>query len=285
MKSIIMAIVFLAISLASWSQQSKTIIGILPFRSTFTTQTAYTRQVAELVTQAFISTGRFSLFDEERLGQLVVDNNLSSSLLNETTAAGFSKIAQTAGIRYLISGDLKLLETKLTTNILGNNAYTAHVIFSVQIVDANTGEMSQSKIFDSYAALGGYVNMSYDTEHNAVIKTIQLSRKPLENFISENFPMTFSITSIVEEKNNEALRVEVLGGKTHGIEKNQKLIVYAVETRIIKEKKYLKLKEIGSVKITEVQGEDISEGKVLTGGKEILTMFKADQGSLQCQTR
>ena len=285
MKKLILSFMLIFLSQAMIAQDSKIVLGILPFHSKLLGKNAYTREVSELVTQAFVGTGRFSLFDEYRLQQMLLENNLSSQNLNDMNAAGFCKIGQAAGIRYIVAGDLKLLETKQVTDLTGKTAYTAHVIFSVQYADVNTGAIGNVKSFDSYSGTGGLVNLSYDTEPNAVIKTIQLAKKSLEKFINENFSLIFSITGIIEEKNDEALKIEILGGKNAGLEKNMKLRVYSIESRIINGNKYRKRKEIGSVKITEVQGDQLSEAKVLSGGEEILRQFKMDPGNLECQTQ
>ena len=107
----------------------------------------------------------------------------------------------------------------------------------------------------------------------------------MEKFINENFPLTFPVTGIMEEKNDEAVKVEILGGKNLGLEKNMKLTVYTLQVRTINGNKYKKRKEIGSLKITEVQGDQLSEGKILSGGKDILHQFKLDPESLECQTQ
>ena len=285
MKKPILFFMLVFLSQAIIAQDSKIVLGILPFHSKLLGENVYTREVSELVTQAFVGTGRFSLFDEDRLKQMLLENNLSSQNLNDMNAAGFCKIGQAAGIRYIVTGDLKLLETKPLTDITGKPAYTAHVIFSVQYIDVTTGAIGNVKSFDSYTGTGGLVNLSYDTEPNAVIKTIQLAKKSLGKFISENFPLTFSITGMIEEKNDEALKIEILGGKNAGLEKSMKLRVYSIEIRTINGNNYRKRKEIGSVKITEVQGDQFSEAKVLSGGEEILRQFKLDARNLECQTQ
>jgi hypothetical protein len=285
MKKLIPLTLMLLFSLFMTAQDSKIVLGMLPFHSKLLGENAYTRQISELVTTAFVGTGRFSLFDEERLQQLLLDNKLSSKSLDDMNAAGFSKIGEAAGIRYIVAGDLKLLETKPATDITGKPAWTAHVIFTVQYIDVSSGAIGNIKSFDSYNGTGGLVNLSYDSEANAVIKTIQLAKKPMEKFIHDNFPVIFSLTGIMEEKNNEALKVEILGGKNAGLEKNDKLTVFSIEIRTINGNNYRKRKEIGSVKITEVQGDQLSEAKVLAGGEEILKQFKQDPAYLECETQ
>jgi len=202
--------------------------------------------------------------------------------VDPASANSYRNVGKSLGVQYIVYGNVRNLSTKPATSLTGGQAYTGHVIFTLKIVNVETGEIGELKEFDSYGAIGGYINLSYETDHNALLKTIQGMRRSVEKFIEESFPLTFPVTAILEEKNGEAILIEILGGKALGLDKNMKLTVYETSYREYDGRKVKKTREIGSVKITEVQGDDISEAKVVAGGKDILRAYQSNQKSINC---
>ena len=230
MKKILFLIIML-IGIHGFPQSSKTAICILPFHSDFSCSVEYINQITEVISQAFVASGRFSLYDADRLAQALKDSGLINKPVDPASENSYRNIGKSLGIQYFLSGNVKNLTTKQVTGLSGSPAYTAHVIFTLKIINVETGEIGELKSFDSYGAVGGYFNLSYETEHNALLKTIQLAKRPVEKFVDESFPLSFPVTAILDQKNDEALSIEILGGTSLGLEKNMKLSVYGISYR------------------------------------------------------
>jgi curli biogenesis system outer membrane secretion channel CsgG len=282
MKKILCIISFI-LAIHGFSQNAKTTIAILPFHTDFSYGREYINQISEMISQAFVSSGRFSLYDPDRLQQVLIDSNLVNLPVDPASENSYRNIGKSLGIQYFLSGNVKNISTKSVTNISGSDSYTGHIIFTLKIVNVETGEIGDLKEFDSYGAVGGFINMSYDTEHNALLKTIQSMKHAVEKFIGESLPVTFPVMSILQQKNGEASAIEILGGKNLGLVKNTKLTVQEITYRMYEGRSIRKIRNIGIVKISDVLGDDISEAKVLEGGKDILRAFQADPKSILCK--
>jgi hypothetical protein len=242
------------------------------------------KNISEMVSQSFAATGRFNLFDDDRLRQSMYDYNLLDVPVNESNAHSFCIIGNLLGIQYFVVANIKNVSTKAVIAVTGKPAYTAHMVFSLKLIDVATGKIGEVVEFDSYGALSGFVNMSYDTEQSAVLSTITGMKEDVTSFIDEQFPISFPLISIIGQKNNSAVKVEILGGKSMGLTKNVKLKVLLLTTVAYDGQQLEKRRQIGTVKITEVQGDQISEASVLDGGKEILEAFNTNNRSLVCET-
>lgn len=264
--------------------QSKKTVAILPFKSDYLFNASDQNAVADMVAMVFGNSGRFTIFDSDRLKQIISKNALQNSQIDESNANSFLELGNSLGIQYFIAGNIKNIATKSTLDLTNSVAFTAHITFSLKIINVSTGEIGNVKDFDSFGSIGGIVSLTYDTEQNAILKTIQLMKKSVSNFVNDNFPITFSLMSIISEKNGEAEMVEIMGGKSMGLSKGVKLKVINITQREFNGKIIEKRKEIGMIKITDVQGDDISEAKVVTGGKDITAAFKEKPTSLVCET-
>ncbi len=278
--------VFLLLSLNAVSQADKIVAAILPFRSDYNAgSVADQKNIAEMVTQSAASVGRFSLFDDDRFRQALTEGKVTGLPGDTTATVACINLCRSLGIHFLIAGNIKNISTKPTTDILGKTAYTAHVIFSLKLIDVVNGKTRIVKEFDSYGLIGGYVNMSYETEQNAILKTIQGMKRQVTSFLTDQFAVSFALVDVLQEKKGEAERVQLLGGTNLGLSKNMKLKVLRVKVLNYNGRDVTRRKQVGTVNVVEIQGEDISEAEVLEGGKEILAAFKEDPNCLVCETQ
>lgn len=285
MKKLLLLLICTLLGMQIASAQSKTVLAVLPFKSDYNAGTYADQQsIMELVTQAFVATGRFNIYDNNRIRLGFGDSIPENVNLSDIGSPALIQIGKTLGIEYFILGNVKNVSAKATTDLTNKTAYTGHVIFSLKLINVNTGEIGEVKTFDSYGAIGGYVNMTYETDQTAILKAIQSMKRPVTKFIEDNFPILFRIIDITEKKGGEALVVQMLGGESMGLEKNDKLTVIQLTTITVDGKQLIRRKVIGAVKVTEVQGDDISEAKVTDGGEAILKAFETDPKSLVCKT-
>ena len=277
-------IIFLVLSLGYETfGQDKTSIAILAFKSDYLFNTSDQNAVADMVALVFGNSGRFSIFDHDRLKQIIYEKGIQNGQIDESNANSFLDLGKSIGIQYFIAGNIKNIATRSTIDLTNSLAYTAQITFSLKIINVNTGDIGNAKDFDSFSSIGGIVSLTYDTEQNAILKTIQLMKKSVSNFVNDNFPVSFPLMNILSEKNGEAEIVEIMGGKSLGLNKNLKLKVICITQREFNGKIIEKRKEIGTLKITEVQGDEISEAKVLSGGKEISIAFKENPKKIVCE--
>jgi hypothetical protein len=284
-KMLLLLLGFLLVNQFVSGQTGKTVLAILPFKSDYNAgSTADQQSIVEMVTQAFVTTSRFNIYDNDRIRQSISDSIPPNALISDFSGPAFIRLGKALGIEYFILGNIKNISTKSTVDVSNNRSFTGHVIFSLKLISVASGEIGEVKTFDSYGAIGGYVNLSYDSEQAAILKSIQGMKKQVTKFIEENFPIIFHIIDIPEKKGGEAVKIQLMGGESMGLTKNEKLQVLQITTINFEGKTLVRKKVIGSVKVIDVQGDDISEAKVVDGGEAILKAFEADPKSVVCKT-
>ncbi len=93
------------------------------------------------------------------------------------------------------------------------------------------------------------------------------------NYYGHKYPWTGSIVEGASTKKDKQKEVYVSLGSAHRMYKDAKLIVYAVRTVAGRESR----SEIGTLKVEEVQGEDLSLCKVTHGGDKIKQAIDAGE--------
>jgi predicted transcriptional regulator len=111
----------------------------------------------------------------------------------------------------------------------------------------------------------------------AVLKAIKGIEDKVDNFVYENFPATFPIVEIQEKDSVEGYAIQVLiaGGSSYDLQVGDRLKVVEVTMVEVGEKKLERKKEIGELKITEVEDENFSSCSVESGGDEISKKIEA----------
>ncbi|HNY01710.1 MAG TPA: hypothetical protein PKG48_03945, partial [Bacteroidales bacterium] len=285
-KRFLILLLFLLLNHGLLAQEGKSVVAILPFRSDYGAGSqADQNNIAEMVAQSAVSTGRFTLFNEDRLKQYLAENKVAGAPGDSANTIAYINLCKSLGVHFLVAGNIKNISTKPTTDILGKTAYTAHVIFSLKLIDVMNEKTRIVKEFDSYGLIGGYVNMSYETEQNAILKTIQGLKRQVTTFFNDQFSVSFALVDVLREKKGEAERVQLLGGKNLGLSKNMKLKVLRVSVLTYNGREVTRRKQVGTLNVVEIQGEEVSEAEVLEGGKDILAAFKEDPKCLVCETQ
>lgn len=93
------------------------------------------------------------------------------------------------------------------------------------------------------------------------------------NYYGHKYPWTGSVVEGASTKKDKQKEVYVSLGSAHRMYKDAKLIVYAVRTVAGRESR----SEIGTLKVEEVQGEDLSLCKVTHGGDKIKQAIDAGE--------
>lgn len=261
--------------------QDKTSVGILPF--TFVSSSSkgpYVNSIQETVTNAFVKTKRFNIVDRSKMDALKREKELQKQ--EDFFDGAVVKQSASLGASYLISGHVISAQgdAMVSDDGKGNRTVTYKAKLSIQlkVIDVSTGQVISSETIEPKAgsSLLGAIGLGVSTEDEAVNKAIAKIEDKIDDFVSKNFPASFSIIEIQEKgSKGDAKRLLIAGGSGFGLEKGDKLRVVEVTTIEVDGKKLQRKKEIGVIKVAKIDDENFSQCTVSDGGLEIATKFDA----------
>ena len=158
----------------------------------------------------------------------------------------------------------------------GNVNYECDLSVNIRIVDVETSEVKYSDHWENKGLLNsGILNISLgaDSEGEAIDKAINELKKPIMNFLDKYYPIKGVIIDVVEQKRGEAKRVMLKMGSEDGVKEKSKYLVFESKTRQVGDEEVSYRKEIGELKVKEVNGAHVSIAKVRKGGDLILQKF------------
>lgn len=158
--------------------------------------------------------------------------------------------------------DCKVSEMGYTTDIpskknLSTGTITGHIDCLLQIKDAHTGELLESKSFKK----DGY-ELSIEAAMKEACKSV---RKEFRKYLNSRYPLRGEILEKGLTKKDKLKEAYINLGADLQVQKNMTFIVYEVKTVANREVKT----ELGKLKVTEVSGGDISLCKITKGGDKI----------------
>lgn len=278
--SIALILGFKFVSLA----QEKTCVGILPFTYIEGSATLQdVNSIQETVINAFVKTKRFNIVDRSKMDALKKEKELQKS--EDFIDGNVIKQGISLGANYLIAGHVisasaERMETspsKRTGNV--TVTYKAKLSIQLKVIDVATGQVINSESIDpqSGSTLGGMMGLAPSSAQAAVLKAIKGIEDKVDNFVYENFPATFPIVEIQEKDSVEGYAIQVLiaGGSAYDLQVGDRLKVVEVTMVEVGEKKLERKKEIGELKISEVEDENFSSCSVESGGDEISKKIEA----------
>lgn len=227
---------------------------------------------AEEVRNSVISninnTQRVELIDVASVPSLKVeeDRRKQEAAMSDGTAR--MGVMQQAGATHILQGFVSQIGIK-KSRTEGQNAhdfYSATVDYTLKIIDAATGKLATS----ADISLGhSMLDLSTgNTPQEAVAAVLKANKKKIRDFVDTNFKVKAQV--LAEEFTVDDDEIEtciVTLGSGQGISKGQMLIVSAVRFIAGRET----LKEVGTLKVTEVLADDLSQCKVTKGGKTMKT--------------
>lgn len=270
--------------------QEKTSVGILPF--TFVQGAAdfqNVNSIQETVTNAFVKTKRFSIVDRSKMDALKHEKELQKS--DDFLAGSVVEQGKNVGASYLISGHVisAQAEGMSTQDSKGNitTTYKAKLAISLKVIDVTTGQVITSETIEPKAGstLGGMFGLGASSGTDAITKSIKKIEDKIDDFVSRNFPISFSIAEIQEkDSKGSATTILLAGGSGFGLKKGDRLKVVELAEMEVNGKKMIRKKEIGEIKITKIEDENFSICSVNSGGDLINSKFEA-KGKLQVITK
>lgn len=164
--------------------------------------------------------------------------------------------------------DTPIYEISVTVNSLGTRIdlkktvkyYTGFVAVTLSLKNVLTNEIVTSPKFSEE-----YTNYGDITAESAVNKAIGYITVDVARYLNSTFPVSGSIIEHTGTKNDKQKEVYINLARNWGIPKGEKMSVYAVKTIGGKEAR----KNIGTIKVDEVMGDEVSLCKVIKGGSVI----------------
>lgn len=257
-----------AISCFMSAMAQKPVLYVEYFSYNSSISAATVEQIRSSVMTYINETHRVDLIDVASVPSLQVEaarRQSEASLGDETARIGEMK---QAGATHILQGYVSQLSTERRTTEGSNPTtyYKAVVAYTLKVIDAETGKLLTTKDIILGRGFGDMANGSSPDE--AVTAVLKSNRKKVGEFIDENFKLKAVVLG--EEftvKGDEIETCVITLGSDNGIEKGQPAEVFVV--RMVAGRESQKL--IGSLKVTEVLAGDLSQCKVIKGGKEMKT--------------
>ena len=139
--------------------------------------------------------------------------------------------------------------------------YKALIGITMQVKDAKTDEIHASPTFNVTETDLSWI----ETEDGAMVKALDRLSYYVNRYFNRWFPLRAHVLEGARDKKDKQKEVYIDLGSAEGAYKGLHMGVYTVKTVAGKEAK----KQIGKLKIEDVQGDDISLCKVQSGGRDI----------------
>ena len=280
-RQIFVLLVLLTLSNYSFGQ-NKTLIGIVPFKSSSSGNEYYSRNdnsseyktaIQDAVSDAFLKTKRFSLVEREKMEQLKSEKNLQKE--EDFIDGTVIEQSKSLGAQFVVLGNVTKakVEDKQTNLILVSaSSRVCEIAFNIRIVDVSTGEIVASNSF-SKSSKG----------KNAFEIGLNEIKPEIEKFITDNFKLTASIASIEEKNSNgDATKVLISGGSSTGVIEKNEFKIFEVSQLVVDGKKLIRKKTIGKLIVTKVEDENFSICTITEGGAEIAKKIEAG-AKIKCE--
>lgn len=166
----------------------------------------------------------------------------------------------------------KTKDSKGNEIIRTNTVYKGNVGVTLTVKNAQTGEVVTSPAFN----ISDYDCAWVETPDGAVLNTLQSLSSSITNYFNRCFPFRANIVESARQKKDKQKEVYIDLGSNVGAYSGIHFNVYTVKTVAGKEARV----KVGKLKITDVQGDEISLCKVQSGGKDIKNAIDDGQNLL-----
>lgn len=145
--------------------------------------------------------------------------------------------------------------------------YKGMIDVSLQAKNVATGEIRYSPTF----RVAGTEYEKHTSTEEALSSALTILRVKVRNYFNKKYPLYAKIIEGATAKKDKQKEVYIDLGSESGAYKDLHFAVYIIKTVGGKEAR----EQIGKLKVTEVQGEDVSLCKVQSGGKDIKAAMDA----------
>lgn len=193
----------------------------------------------------------------------------------ELSAAGDASrlaVMTQLGANYLLQGTITSLSVDHKRSDDGKSEWYAAVVnYTLKVVDPKNGTTIASKTFKHGESITEMA--TGDTPDAAAVDVAKFARKAVRALVDEAFKLNGTILEINATKGDEAKQVYISLGSAHGVGSKARFKVYELRTVAGRNSR----KEIGELKVSAVEGEDLTLCDVVKGGKEIKAAMDAQQ--------
>ncbi|WP_160131118.1 CsgG/HfaB family protein [Kordia antarctica] len=272
-KNLLFLLIFLITTIGF--AQKKT-VAISTFESTGSTsiESQYIKAIEDKVKAAIKNTNRFKIVDRGNYKKLLAEREFQKK--EEFIDGKVTAESSFEGAEQIVTGSINHISfTRKTSK--SSMHYVCTISFSLEVIDIATGKVIASELIEpKQTFLGGLVS-TYDTKtpNKAFFNSLKGTQKAIDKFVADNFPVTTQIIEITKASSSKAKMLLINTGNINGARKKQEFKVVELVKVIVNGKELIRKKEIGTIKITNVEGEEISEAKVTKGGDMILEKFNA----------
>ena len=260
-KALLTLLVLFTITLVVQSQ--KDVVYVEYFSFTNSIGESQARGIRDKIIAGLIATDRIVVKDVDsesslrREGQRQTED---ASSVDEERLVTLKRL----NAQYLIQGHITAFHANREVDKQGDVSYKGVLNFSLKVIDIATGTLKGTEVFSHGNEFLSF-NTTGTSEDDAKASIQKFIPGDMVKFVNKNFPMEGTILEINAEKKGEATEVYISLGELDGVQKGQDFKVFVV--REIAGRK--SNKEIGELKATAVEGEDLTLCKVTKGGKEI----------------
>jgi hypothetical protein len=257
----------IAVSTAAFGQ-SKTVIGIAPFKSGISQNSNNVVSVQETVADVFSRNKRLTLVEKDKMTQVKSDS--------VTVDAQSLEQAKATGAQYIITGNVSRAAVEIKqTNIpvIGvTTTNVAEISFTLSVVDVARAEVIATSTFNGT----GKGKIAFED----ALKDL---KPQIERFIKDNFKITVSIAEIEEKNSNGgAAKVLIVAGSLLGVKELDEFRVFELTELTVDGKKMSRKKTLGKIVVAKVEDENFSVCTVQEGGIDIAK--KVEEGAkIKCE--
>ena len=193
----------------------------------------------------------------------------------ELSAAGDASrlaVMTQLGANYLLQGTITSLSVDHKRSDDGKSEWYAAVVnYTLKVVDPKNGTTIASKTFKHGESITEMA--TGDTPDAAAVDVAKFARKAVRALVDEAFKLNGTILEINATKGDEAKQVYISLGSAHGVGSKARFKVFELRNVAGRNSR----KEIGELKVSAVEGEDLTLCDVVKGGKEIKAAMDAQQ--------
>lgn len=231
------------------------------------------------ISDKYISTFRNSVIShiQERKRVIIIDAESEASLRQEkerresdnATAENDMerlKVMSQLGANYILVGAISSISAKSETDKEGKTTWSAKCSYTIKAIDPANGTTLATRTSD-------YSNSGKKSEEEAKTDAAYSSGIFIDELLENIAPLYGTILEVNKVKKDDAKEVYISLGSDHGVDTDTWFGVYVTRTIAGRESK----KKIGQLKVSAVEGGDISLCKVRKGGKEIKSALDQKQ--------
>jgi hypothetical protein len=271
MRARIIILIFILLAIRSKAaDNTKIIIGIVPFNYADNNYKKQAEQLQDIVTRIFNENSRISLLDRSKMAAIQKELDIQKG--KEYIGGKTVKQNKAYGAQYIIIGTLTNID--IEKSVFGKITTTSKckISFTLQKVDVTTGEVNATKVFD-IATSGSVETETYKKESDQFKNVIRINAEKINhevrNWTTKLFPPTLKFYQ-VEQKDRKGIPKFVsliAGSDVHVAVGDLISIIETVDFEFEGQTKHRKT-EVAVVKIKEMQG-DVVKCSIISGEKII----------------